>query len=237
MSTQHRELCGIISALKTYEFYIIGSPFPLYLYCDHRLILFIWSRKGQLSHILFKYQVVLTKFNNLKIIYTPGSNVAFPDLLSQNVPIADIKKYQLEHKTIPNDIKIILDNGEQICYSVLHKDNNNIFQNDCYPVIAQVQDKFCHDISNAIPNVSYPFHIHADSSNVGTGCILIQDLPEGKRIVSANFRVFDKAEQKMSTQHRELCGIISALKTYEFYIIGSPFPLYLYCDHRHILFI
>ena len=139
MSTQHRELCGIISALKTYEFYIIGSPFPLYLYCDHRHILFIWSRKGQLSHRLFKYQVVLTKFNNLKIMYTPGSNLAFPDLLSRNVPIADIKKYQLEHKTIPNDIKIILDNGEQICYSVLHKDNNNIFQNDCYPVIAQVQ--------------------------------------------------------------------------------------------------
>ena len=75
----------------------------------------------------------------MKIIYTPGSNLAFPDLLSRNIPIADIKKSQNEHKTIPNDIKIILDNGEQICYSVLHKDNNNIFQNDCYPVIAQVQ--------------------------------------------------------------------------------------------------
>ena len=50
-----------------------------------------------------------------------------------------MKKYQLEHKTIPNDIKFILDNGEQICYSVIHKDDNNIFQNDCYPVIAQVQ--------------------------------------------------------------------------------------------------
>ena len=139
MSTQHRELCGKISDLQTYEFYIIGSPFPLYLYRDLRPILFLWPRKGQLSHRFFKHQVVLTKFNNLKIIYTPGSNLAFPDLLSRNVPIADIKKYQFEHKTIPNDIKFILDNGEQICYSVLHKDDNNIFQNDCYPVIAQVQ--------------------------------------------------------------------------------------------------
>ena len=139
MSTQHRELCGMISALKTYEFYIIGSPFPLYLYCDHRPILFLWSRKGQLSQKLFKHQVVLTKFNNLKIIYTPGSNLAFSDLLSQNLPIADIKRYQLEHRTIPNNIKFILDNGEQIRYSVLHKDDNNVFQNDCYPVIAQVQ--------------------------------------------------------------------------------------------------
>ena len=62
----------------------------------------------------------------------------------------------------------------------------------------------CHDIANAIPNTDYPFHIHADSSNVGTGCILIQAFPDGKKIVSANSRVFDKAEQKMSPQHREL---------------------------------
>ena len=55
------------------------------------------------------------------------------------MPIAEIKKCQLEHKTNPNDIKFILDNGEQNCYSVLHKDDNNIIQNDCYPVIAQVQ--------------------------------------------------------------------------------------------------
>ena len=125
--------------MQTYEIYIIGSPFPLYLYCDHRPILFLWSRKGQFSHRFLKYQVVLIKFNNLKIIFTPGSNLAFHDLLSRNVPIADIKKFQLEHKTVQNDIKFIPENGEQICYSVLHKDDNNIFQNDCYPVIAQVQ--------------------------------------------------------------------------------------------------
>ena len=104
-------------------------------------------------------------------------------------------------------------------------------------VFQKLKDKFCHDISKAIPNVNYPFYIHTNSSIVGAGCILIQDFPEGKRIVSANSRVFDKAEQKMSTQHRELCGIISALQNYKFYIIGSPFPLNLYCGHRPILFL
>ena len=48
----------------------------------------------------------------------------------------------------------------------------------------------------AVPSTEYPFHIHVDSSNVGTGCILVQQFPEGKRIVSFNSRVFDKAEQK-----------------------------------------
>ena len=89
----------------------------------------------------------------------------------------------------------------------------------------------------AVPSTEYPFQIYVDSSNVGTGCILIQQFPEGKRIVSFNTRVFDKAEQKMSTLHRELYGIVSALQTYEHYIIGSPFPIYLYCDYKPILYL
>ena len=78
-----------------------------------------------------------------------------------------------------------------------------------------IKDRISEDTILAIPSTDYPFHIHVDSSNVGTGCILIQQFPEGKRIISFNSRIFDKAEQKMSTLHRELCGIVSALQTYE----------------------
>ena len=83
-----------------------------------------------------------------------------------------------------------------------------------------------------MPSTEYPFHIHVVSSNVGTGCILVQQFPERIRIVPFNSRVFDNAEQKISTLHRELYGIVSALQTYEHYIIESPFPIYLYCDHK-----
>ena len=89
----------------------------------------------------------------------------------------------------------------------------------------------------AVPSADYPFHIHVDSSNVGKGCILIQQFPEGKRIISFNSHVFDKAEQKMSTLHRELCGSVSALQTYEHNNIGSPFPIYLYCDPKPTLYL
>ena len=105
VSPQHRELCGMISALQTYEFYVIGSPFPIYLCCDHRPILFLWSRRGQMSHHFFKYQVVITKFQILQIIYTEGKNLAFPDILSQNISLADAKLYQLEHKVLDKDRK------------------------------------------------------------------------------------------------------------------------------------
>ena len=106
MSPQHRELFGKISALQTYEFYVIGSPFPIYQYCDHRPILFLWSRRGQMSQLFFNYQVVITKFQNLQIIYTEGKNIAFPDIL--NISKADAKLYQLEHKLIPKQIKFLI---------------------------------------------------------------------------------------------------------------------------------
>ena len=100
----------------------------------------------------------------------------------------------------------------------------------------KLKEKFAHNISLAIPNANYPLHIHADSSNLGTGCILMQQFPDRKRIVSPNSRVFDKAEQKMSPQHRELCGIISALQRYEFYLIGSPFPISLLRSQANTIF-
>ena len=138
MSPQHRELCGILSALQTYEFYVIGSPFPIYLYCDHRPILFLRSRRGQMSHRFFKYQVVITKFQNLQIVYTKGINLAFPDIHSRNLSLADAELYQLEHKVIPKDIKFHI-NRKELNYCLLHQDDKDATSNDCYPIIACVK--------------------------------------------------------------------------------------------------
>ena len=106
-------------------------------------------------------------------------------------------------------------------------ENENLFQS--------IKDRISEDTILAVPSTDYHFHIHVDSSNIGTGCILIQQFPEGTRTISFNSRIFDKAEQKMSSLHGELRGTVSPLQTYEHYIIGSPFPLYLYCDHKPVL--
>ena len=120
----------------------------------------------------------------------------------------------------------------------LIKDSTSFHWTDEHEKLFQsIKDRISEDTILAVPSTDYPFHIHVDSSNVGTGCILIHQFPEGKRFISFNSRVFDKAEQKMSTLHRELCGIVSALQTYEHYIIGSPFSIYLYCEHKPILYL
>ena len=44
-----------------------------------------------------------------------------------------------------------------------------------------IKERIHKDTVLALPSTDYPFHIHVDSSNVGTGCILIQQFPEGKK--------------------------------------------------------
>ena len=134
LSTLHRGLCGIVSALRTYEHYIIGSTFPIYLYCDHKPILHLWGRKGQLSHRFFRYQGIIGKFQNLKIIWTPGSNLAFPDILSRNVTIEDYQKHQLQHKRIPSDIGFFDEKGTPASYQIQHEGNPKVTCNDFYPI-------------------------------------------------------------------------------------------------------
>ena len=104
-------------------------------------------------------------------------------------------------------------------------------------MFTETKDRISEDTVLAIPDPRYPFHVHVGASSIGVGSVLVQEFPAGKRIVSFNSCVYTKNEQKMSTTARELCGVISALQTYEHYIIGSPDPLYLYTDQKPLLYL
>ena len=123
-----------MSALQTYEHYIIGSPFPINFYFDHKPILYLWRRKGQLSHRLFRYQVIITKFQNLEIIWTPGSNLAFPDVLSRNITIEEYQMQQLQHERVPSDSEFFDEHGTPVTYHIQHEYNPNDTSNDFYPI-------------------------------------------------------------------------------------------------------
>ena len=104
-------------------------------------------------------------------------------------------------------------------------------------LIQSIKDRISEDKILAVPSTDHSFHINVDSSNIGTGCSLTQQFPKGRRIISFNSSIFDEAQQKMSTLHREPRGIVSALQTYEHYIIGSPFPIYFYCNHKPVRYL
>ena len=122
-------------------------------------------------------------------------------------------------------------------YDLIKDSNSFHLTHEHEKLFQSIKDRISEDTNLAVPSNDCPFQIHVDSLNNGTGFILIQQFPSGKRIISFNSRIFHQAQQKMSTLHTELCGIVSALQTYEHYIIGSPFPICLYCDHKPILYL
>ena len=95
------------------------------------------GRTGQLSHRFFRCQVIITKFQNLKIIWTPGSNLAFPDILIRNVTVEEYQKHQLQHKKIPRDIEFYDEHDTPETYGIQHDDNPNDTCNDFYSIHCQ----------------------------------------------------------------------------------------------------
>ena len=77
----------------------------------------------------------------------------------------------------------------------LIKDSTPIYWTHEHEKLFQsIKDRTSEDTILAVPSTDYPFHIHVDSSNVGTGCILSQPFPEGKRINSLNSRIFRQSQ-------------------------------------------
>ena len=167
-------------------------------------------------------------------------HVISPDGIQPIAKRVDALRYLKSLQSKRDVMKVLGCLGFYSCYiKKLHVDSQPFYDliKDSTPILwteghealfNSIKERIHKDTVLAVPSTDYPFHIHVDSSNVGTGCLLIQQFPEGKRFISFNSRVSEKPEQKMSTLHRELCEIVSALQTCEHYIIGSPIPIYLY---------
>ena len=74
------------------------------------------------------------KFQNLKIIWTRGSNLAVPDILSRNIAIEEHQKHQLQHKHFPRGIEFYDKNGTPVTYHIRHEDNPSDTCNNFYPI-------------------------------------------------------------------------------------------------------
>ena len=86
LSTLMRECTAINYTLTEYEFLILGSKHPTFLFTDHNPIIFLFTQKSNPKHRVFRFQIILMKFPNLHIVWTAGKNLALPDTLSKNTP-------------------------------------------------------------------------------------------------------------------------------------------------------
>ena len=73
----------------------------------------------------------------MKIIWTPGSNLVFPDILSRNVTIDEYQHHHLQQKKLPRDIQFFDEHGQQIAHKINHDDTAAETCNDFYRIHCQ----------------------------------------------------------------------------------------------------
>ena len=137
MSNRHRESCRIFSALQNYERFTCGSPFPIYLQPDQKLILYLWGHKGQLCQRFFRYQDTITKFQILKIFWLIDSNSAFPDIFSRIVTLKEYQSHKLQPEKKPWEIGFFADYGNPVIYKIQHGDKSHDSCNGFNPTYCQ----------------------------------------------------------------------------------------------------
>ena len=65
-------------------------------------------------------------------------------------------------------------------YELTHDNTPFHWTNEHEKVFEQMNEDISSDTILAIPDVRCPLHLHVDTSNVGTGSILVQEFPEEK---------------------------------------------------------
>ena len=151
-STLDRELLAIVYALQIYEFLIIGSPHPIYIFTDHKPLLHCFAKKGNLSPSFYRAQMQLTKISKLKNIHTPGKNLTVADMLSRTFTKEQLQVHQLRHKQLPPQIDFSIMKDSQlkpVHYIVKHEEIKYNQKNDCHPNLADYgDDQFSIRINN-----------------------------------------------------------------------------------------
>ena len=183
------------------------------------------QNKNEMFRVISEYHTLLSKAG-LKAAPDKTlfflQKVRFPGLVPSPEWIQPIAKRVKDLKNLKSPeskgdiMKIFGCLGFYSCYiKNLHVDSEHFYDltGDSTPfhwthehekLFQSIKNRISEDTIPAVPSTDYPIHIQVDSSNIGTGCISIQQFPEGKRIISFNSKTFDKAEQKMSTLHRKL---------------------------------
>ena len=134
LSTLDRELLAKVYALQIYEFLLIGSPHPIYIFTDHKPLLHCFAKKGNLSKKFYRAQMQLTNFSKLKFIQNPGKNLTVADMLSRTFTKEQLQIHQLRHKQLPPQIDFSIMKDDQIKpvhYLVKHEEikyNQNMIQ-------------------------------------------------------------------------------------------------------------
>ena len=88
------------------------------------------------------------------------------------------------------------------------------------------------------PDYEKPFKLIIDSSDVGTGSVLLQEASDGlDHPVSYFSKKFLKYQKNYSVVEKETLGLVLALEHFDVYLGSTPFKIKVYTDHNPLTFL
>ena len=88
------------------------------------------------------------------------------------------------------------------------------------------------------PDYEKPFKLITDSSDVGTGSVLVQEASDGlDHPVSYFSKKFLKYQKNYSVVGKESFGLVLALEHFDVYLGSMPFKIKVYTDHNPLTFL
>ena len=88
------------------------------------------------------------------------------------------------------------------------------------------------------PDYEKPFKLIIDSSDIGTGSVLVQEASDGlDHSVSYFSKKFLKYQKNYSVVEKETLGLVLALEHFDVYLGSTPFKIKVYTDHNPLTFL
>lgn len=97
----------------------------------------------------------------------------------------------------------------------------------------------CRTVTLSVPDENKPYIIQTDASERQLASVLMQQDDDGTFVfIHCNSRRLSKSEREgWHIYKKEACAMSTALIAYSWWILGSPFPVKMFCDARSLLFI
>ena len=122
--------------------------------------------------------------------------------------------------------------------NLLNKKVKFVWTDDCQMAFDKVKLLLQKSPVLKSPDYEKPFKLIIDSSDVGTGSVLVQEASDGlDHPVSYFSKKFLKYQKNYSVVEKETLGLVLALEHFDVYLGSTPFKIKVYTDHNPLTFL